>query len=199
MDYKNVNDYEMLYLIGEDKDESYDIMYQKYLPIIKKIASKYSSLVQQLGMEYQDLIQEGFLGLNSAIVRYREDMGTLFYTFACVCIERHINSFCYRLSAKKHSVLNNSISDDKYSCYYIRDNSFFSNYFTSSNKELEEIIFDKYYSLDLDTRCVFELRYNGFSYREISQLLDISVSKVDSKLSKARRFLKKVLEKYELN
>ena len=57
MDYKNVNDYEMLYLIGEDKDESYDIMYQKYLPIIKKIASKYSSLVQQLGMEYQDLIQ----------------------------------------------------------------------------------------------------------------------------------------------
>ena len=45
-------------------------------------------------------------------------------------------------------------------------------------------------SLDLDTSCVFELRFNGFSYREISQLLDISISSVDSKLSRARRFMK---------
>ena len=47
------------------------------------------------------------------------------------------------------------------------------------------------YSFDLITRCVFELRFNGFSYLEISQLLEISVSTVDSRLSKARKIMQR--------
>ena len=42
---------------------------------------------------------------------------------------------------------------------------------------------------DIEYSSVFELRYNGFSYKEISRLLDITVSTVDGRLSKIRRYL----------
>ena len=40
MDYKNINDYEVLYRIEEKDDYAEDIMYKKYFPIIRGIASK---------------------------------------------------------------------------------------------------------------------------------------------------------------
>ena len=95
MDYKDINDYEILYMINEDKDGSYDILYRKYLPIIKSIASKYVLLVSQVGGEYQDLIQEGFLGLNNAIVSYYDSMNTL---FLYLCDYMHTEADLYLLS-----------------------------------------------------------------------------------------------------
>ena len=62
--------------------------------------------------------------------------------------------------------------------------------------ELQEVLLENLYLLNLDTRCVFLLRFHGFSYMEISKLLDISLSMVDAQLSKARRFMKKRLESY---
>ena len=56
-----MNDYEVLYLISEDMDVSYDILYQKYLPIIKSLAKKYFRFASLHGGEYQDLIQEGYI------------------------------------------------------------------------------------------------------------------------------------------
>lgn len=95
-----MNDYEVLYLISEDMDVSYDILYQKYLPIIKSLAKKYFRFVSLHGGEYQDLIQEGYIGLNSAIVNYRDDINTMFYTYASICIERHMRTYCRSLSAQ---------------------------------------------------------------------------------------------------
>ena len=198
MNYKTVNDYEVLYLISEDMDVSYDILYQKYLPIIKSLAKKYFRFASLHGGEYQDLIQEGYIGLNSAIVNYRDDINTMFYTYASICIERHMRTYCRSLSAQKHQILNSSFLDEEYSSNIIPD-SYFGTFFQSFSKDLTYELFLSSYTLDLDTRCVFELRYNGFSYKEIAQLLDLKLSSVESKISKARRFFKKVVEKYNLN
>lgn len=199
MNYKTVNDYEMLYLVSEDKDMSYDILCRKYLPIIKSVANKYFSFAKQRGAEYQDLIQEGYIGLNSAIVNYRSDLEVIFYTYASLCVERHIRTYCRSLSALKHQILNSSFPDDGYSSNIISDESYFGNFFKSSSRELLKKLFFSTYSFDLDTRCVFELRYNGFTYKEISILLDLSLSSVETKFSKARKNLKKVFENYNLN
>ena len=199
MNYKNINDYEVLYFASEDMDTSYDILSQKYSPIIKSIAKRYASFVQHHGGEYQDLIQEGYLGLNQAIISYQDHLNTIFYTYACICIERNMNTYCRSLGAKKHQVLNHCLPDDNYSCSCVEDTSFSGTFYKSSSKDLLKTIFSKLYFLDLDTRCVFLLKYNGFTYREISQLLAISLSTVDSKIAKARNYLKKCLENYELN
>ncbi len=199
MDYRTVNDYEVLYLVSEDTDTSYDILYQKYSPIIKSIANKYFKFACQLGAEYQDLLQEGYIGLNSAIVSYRDDMDAIFYTYATICIERHIRTYCRSLSALKHQVLNSSFPDDEYSSNVVPDKSYFGNFFQSTSQELLEQFFCYSYTLDLDSRCVFELRYNGFTYKEIAQLLDLKLSSVESKFFKIRKNLKNILENYNLN
>lgn len=199
MDYKNVNDYEILYLVSEDMDVSYDILYQKYLPIIKSIASKYFNFASRYGAEYQDLIQEGYIGLNSAIVNYRNDNSTIFYTFATICIERAVRTYCRSLSALKHQTLNFAVSDSECSLNIIADQSFFGSFFRTTSKELADIIFLSSYMLDLDTRCVFEMRYNGFTNQEIAKLLDLTLSSVESRICKARKFFKKIIENYNLN
>ena len=191
MNYKNINDYEILYLVSEDKDSNYDILFQKYLPIIKSISSKYFPFASSHGAEYQDLVQEGFLALNNAITTYKDNEKTIFYTYACVCIERHLVTYCRSLASQKHQILNVAIPEDLYSYNLIKDNSEISNFFEFHPMELYSFIRKVMYSFDLITRCVFELRFNGFSYLEISQLLEISVSTVDSRLSKARKIMQR--------
>ena len=52
---------------------------------------------------------------------------------------------------------------------------------------------------DLTQSCIFELRYNGFSYKEISKLLDISLNVIDGSLYKIRKALREYLVKEEFN
>ena len=114
-------------------DVSYDILYQKYLPIIKSLAKKYFRFASLHGGEYQDLIQEGYIGLNSAIVNYRDDINTMFYTYASICIERHMRTYCRSLSAQKHQILNSSFLDEEYSSNIIPDSSYFGTFLLFSS------------------------------------------------------------------
>ena len=51
--------------------------------------------------------------------------------------------------------------------------------------------------LPFDLSVIFELRTNGFSYREISYLLDIPSSTVEFRSRKIKLYLKKFLKKLE--
>ena len=55
------------------------------------------------------------------------------------------------------------------------------------NQKLNQLRLD----LDKDTSAVFELRCNGFSYKEIAKLLDISYDKVGRYLKNIRIEMKK--------
>lgn len=101
MDYKKVNDYEVMYMISENDDASRELLFKKYLPIVSKISSKYLAFAKKLGIEFDDLLQEGMIALNSAISNFDDSNGVLFYTYASVCIERHIITYCKRANNKK--------------------------------------------------------------------------------------------------
>ena len=47
MNYKDVNDYEMLYLIGEKDEEAEKTLFGKYRNLILKIAPKYLPFVKR--------------------------------------------------------------------------------------------------------------------------------------------------------
>lgn len=193
MEYKKVNDYELMYMIRERDDVSFDIMFKKYSPVIKRIALKYYDFAKKRGSELEDLIQEGMIALNRGITSYDENSGVLFYTYACLCIERHIITYCRNIDSYRHAALNYSTDDA--ALFSIKDDSSF-NY----GSLVEDDIRDKfvYYKNLLDFKCsnVFELRYNGFSYKEISQLLDIPVSTVDGRLCKVRKILRENQENF---
>lgn len=187
MDYKYVNDYELIYMIRENDEDTSEFLYNKYSNVIKKISSKYFLYAKEKGIEFDDLIQEGYIGLSSAINSFRDNMDSSFYTFACLCIERQIRTLCKKVGSNKHEILNQALSKDYDNIVqiYSPDYVSFDNEFIS----MESFIFYKnLFSLKHST--VFELRYNGFSYQEISELLDIPINTVDSRLCKIRKILK---------
>lgn len=189
MDYKKINDYEVVYMVRENDEEAREIIFNKYIPIVRRIASDHLALAKMARIEYEDLEQEGLIALNEAINKYNERSGVLFYTFLCVCVERRILTYCRKMNSSKHYLLNTSL-DDEY-IYSVSDNDVFEAYFNEINLERKFVSFKNLF--DIVESNIFELRYNGFSYKEISKLLDIPVSTIDGKLCKIRRILKETL------
>ena len=189
MDYKKINDYEVVYMVRENDEEAREIIFNKYIPIVRRIASDHLALAKMARIEYEDLVQEGLIALNEAINKYNERSGVLFYTFLCVCVERRILTYCRKMNSSKHYLLNTSL-DDEY-IYSVSDNDVFEAYFNEINLERKFVSFKNLF--DIVESNIFELRYNGFSYKEISKLLDIPVSTIDGKLCKIRIILKETL------
>lgn len=190
MDYKN--DYEIIYMIKENDDNARNIMFEKYMPIVKSIASNYYLAYLNKGADYEDFLQEGMIALNKAINSYNENGGSLFYTYASLCLNRHLITYCRNLSCQKHYSLNTSVRDDTDFLYNDFKN-YVDEYIDEKISQIEFTSIKNMFSLELSS--VLELRYNGFCYWEISQLLDIPISKVDSSLSKIRRSLHSKKEK----
>lgn len=177
-DYCDLNDYEVIYMIGEKSDDATNLLFEKYKPVVNKIAKEYYQYGKNLGLEYQDFIQEGYLGLNAAIKNYTEDKNCLFYTYANICIRSKLGNLLRCNDTLKNYALNNSIS-------LYSDNDMgkdLIDYISDPNQISPDIEFDKkefisklnkiIYDLDIDKAAVLELKYNGFTNQEIAKLLD---------------------------
>lgn len=187
MEYKDLDDYELVYRIRENDIEAENLMISKYEPVLNKMAKKYLGIVENVGADIDDLMQEGRIALIKAVDTFDFKKDLLFYTYMSVCVERHCISYCRSLASKKYSPLNYSLAEDSfiyikdssYNPEYIFDDSMYENSFLSYIRNNFEII----------DSSIFELRYNGFTYKEISSLLDLPVSKIDNRLCKMRRIL----------
>lgn len=187
MNYGNLNDYEILYRVRENDDSAVELMIVKYEPVILSICKKYLNIAKSHGAEMCDLIQEGRIAVIKALNSFDENNKAIFYTYVSLCINRHLISYCRTLSTVKNAALNYSVNDEE--LYDLGDwNHDPSN--VINNLELERKFVDFKYNLDFRDSIIFELRYNGFSYKEIGILLDISYSVVDSRLCKIRKVLR---------
>ena len=194
MDYRNYNDYELIYMIRENDDDSSNILLEKYRPIIISLVNKHYQKNINNSYDFEDYYQEAILAFYKAIDDYDSTKEVLFYTFVSVCIERSLISFSRRISSTKENIYNNYIPID-YISYLIEDkekNIEDINRF----KEIEEIYKDIIYNSTLEIGSILELKYNGFGYREISNLLDIPISSIEFKIRKVKRILKFKLTQY---
>ena len=112
MDYRDINDYEQLYLVAENDDEAEEVIFRKYKPIIYAIADKYYNYFKFRGIDKDDLVQEGYVGLSNAIKSYKDNQSALFYTFSSICINRQIRGYCRQFLSTKNEILNNAYSFD---------------------------------------------------------------------------------------
>ena len=104
MEYRDFNDYELVYYIHEGNEDANNILIKKYEPLINKIAHRMLPYCKNSGLEIEDLVQEGMIGLNHAIEKYQEQENTLFYTYAKKCIERKIISVVVASNRSKNKV-----------------------------------------------------------------------------------------------
>lgn len=190
MDYKKYNDYELLYMVREKDDFSGDVLYQKYQPLISKIASDYYNRFQFYGYDFEDFCQEGNIAFQKAVLCYDEFKNNKFYTFALVCIHRRLLSFCRKISNTKKNIPNfEFINIDD--CVVADEKSEISSFF--HNLEIDEYCHKTILNTDFDVSSVFELKKNGFTLHEIEILLDIPISSVEYRYRCAKNYLQKLI------
>lgn len=193
MNYKNYNDYELIYMVRENDDNSYDILYNKYIPIIKNIAKNYYKKFYGYGFDYDDFIQEANIAFQIALKSFDESKNVLFYTYVSTCIQRKMISFCKKISCSKRYVpVDNYIEFDEGLICDESKNVYDDVYTNHLFSIVKNILFD----LNIEDSCVFELWFNNFSYPEISTLLNLPIRTVQFKSHRIRKIFKKKMYNY---
>ena len=196
MDYKELNDYELVYQVRENDEVAYNLLIKKYSNLIRMISKKYLKKYKYLGLEYDDIYQEGMMGIIKALNDYNTD-DTVFYTYASLCAKREINKLIKSQTRKKRMVLNESISINR--CVNNDQDLFLEEVIPSKydlEKEYEyydtyQRIMDARFDLDLIDSSILELKINGFSVREIAKLLELTYKTVSYRIQRIRKRLLK--------
>lgn len=198
---KYYNDYELIYLIDENDEIAKDILKRKYAPLIYEKSKEYYQRNHSdiPSFSFDELISLGNTVLLRAAMTYNEKANALFYTYFLTCISREFSLYKRGLLAKKNQILYSFPEDiNSYEVNdYIKEEVKWDNDPSKiyEENELFEFIKEYMYKLEGYDRKVFELRYNGFKYREIGELLELSTSTVSKIVEKLKKNLQHELQK----
>ena len=179
MDYKELNDNELVYLCAESNEEAANLLVSKYKNCILATLKEYLKEYNIVGVEVADLYQEGLIGLVHAINTFDKDRDVTFYTYANTCIKKSLMSAIRQTFRMKNRILNNSYSldnlilDSNYSFYELcRDYRNDPDIVISETEEENEVITDIKSKLSKNELAVFELKLKGLTNKEIADLID---------------------------
>lgn len=199
MNYHDFNDYELLSYIAEGNEEANTLLYKKYEPFIIAKAKKMASTCSSLGIDISDFIQEGMLGFSQAIHKFDENRDTQFYTLARKCVESKMLSLIFASKRQKHRILNESLSieleEENFSLEKILgDNRGNPEIIVLNKQEQSELITKIKNHLTDYEKKVFDLKYNGFDYKEIASILEKQPKSIDNTLQRVRMKARECIE-----
>ncbi len=171
--------------------EAMDLIIEKFYPMVVRIASQFYAP----WAEFDDIVQNGLIGLIKAIFYY-EPSKSSFSTFAWRSIESEVKTFITYQNRKKNKMLSDSTSmdsiyddvDDEQIDYFVADTSTTTNVVRNTILSIvhEEIL----ESLKEDEVKIFELWLDGYSYKEIEELVGVNFKKVDNTIQKVKRIIR---------
>ncbi len=189
--YDSMTDEELLALASSGDLQAEEMMIRRYSRVVRSLARPFFLT----GGDQEDLLQEGMLGLLSAIRGYDAGKNASFRTFAMLCIRRRL------ISAVRDSVGTQNVSLDD--CLSLESSLF--DELSSRNDNMrgpEELLIDreeaqKRYQSLLQRLSAFEqsvLRcfLRGMSYREIAKTTKSSEKAVDNAVQRIRRKFQKL-------
>lgn len=94
MNYKNINDYELVYQIRESDEEAYNTLFDKYSFLVKRLAYEYYYKNENIGIEIEDLCQEGYFAISVALKDYDQDNSLL---YLCFVVYKKRNGTLYKV------------------------------------------------------------------------------------------------------
>ena len=175
--YRDLNDYEILYMVCEKSENDFEILLTKYKPLIYKIVKNYVKTFKKFGFELEDLMQIGYITLFKSAKLYDIYNPVIFYSYFKKSLIKNIASY-YRLNtSNKKQVLNKALSyDNEINNTNISYLELMPSDIIENDYSKELIIFKN--SMPISLSWVFELFYNGYTKEEISVLLDENLEKV---------------------
>jgi len=201
MDYKSLNDNELVYLCCDNNEEATTLLIDKYRNCILKTLKEYLKEYDIRGMEVADLYQEGLIGLIHAIKTFDPKKDITFYTYANACIKNSIISAMRQSFRKKNNILNNSYSldnliEDSNSSFYeiFKDENSDPSTLIIDHEEVNDIISRIKEKLSVSEKEIFELRLKGLSNSEISVLLDKDRKNIENTMYRINKKYKEFLK-----
>ena len=200
MNYDDINDFELLDYISENNDDAHNAIFEKYRPLIYDRATKLLSYCRNYGASLDDLVQEGMIGLNDAINKYDNTYENIFYTYALKCINSRIISYIVKLGRNKNKTLNESIIvdfDDRsnYIDMKLIDNSLDPENILINQENEREILNVIDNVLNNNEKQIVNLKINGFSYKEIADIVGEPVKKIDNVITRAKQKIREALNR----
>ena len=179
-----MNDYEILYMICEGEESNFEILVNKYKPLIYNEVKEYLKFFKKFGYDLDDLMQLGYITLYKTSKKYDIYNQTMFYTYFKKALENMIVSNIRINRTNKKEVLNKALSYDE--CISNTEISYIEVFASKENKDLErELILFKN-SMPAMESYIFEMFYNGYSKKEMSILLDEDIREIRRKFMKIK-------------
>lgn len=162
---------------------------------VTEIITVYTGMVKALAAKYafnpsdaDDFMQEGFLGLLSAIRTYSPDKEVKFSTYAAKCIQNKILTALAK--CRRHN-------DNENIFEYAKEiQTDFENpeKIVASRFEAQEIYDKLHNNLSQFERDVFIMFLNGYSYDRMANELNVSKKAIDNAVQRGRNKLKTLLK-----
>ena len=153
-----------------------------YKPLVSKIARRF----EFVGGELDDLVQEGMIGLYSAIKSFDNTKDASFKTFATLCITRKMQSAIRHQNTDKNKIFLDLFDIDAFEGFDIPSDK--------ENPERTAISKENYdyINKEIDDRLsdfekqILRLYLDGLSYDKIAEECKVSKKSVDNALSRLR-------------
>ena len=200
MDYKELNDNELVYLCQENNEDASKLLIDKYKPCIDNIIHDYIKNYHVVGIEKADLYQECLIGLIHAINSFNDSKDVTFYTYANACIKSTLVSALRQSFRKKNKPLNNSYSldnliDESNNSFYdiLRDEKSDPNDLLLQREETIELINKLKEKLSKNEYKIFEYKVKGLSNIEIAKLLNNDKKYIENTIFRINKKYKELL------
>ncbi len=183
--YSKFTDEELIKKYQDGDQAILNYICEKYKPLVLKTSKKYFLV----GGENEDLIQEGMIGLFSAIGDYDIDSEVTFYHFAKLCIDRQMIKAIEASNRKKHSPLNTYVSiyddegDELEEPAYAADDPADMIIEAEENSDLIDRLKLALSSME---RQVFDLYMQDLDYKEIAAVLGKTEKSIDNTLTRIK-------------
>ena len=176
------NESQLIFDAKQGNSLAFEKLVLHYLGLINRLSNEYRAE----GYDREDFIQEGCVALLSAVKSYDKDKNSSFKNYAMLCIKNRFLTIVRQSKSEKKLPMEAKVSIDDVE---ITDNGnnpesllLYQERLASLKEKAKEVLSKREYS-------VFMLYIEGYSYKEISNNLKITVKAVDNALSRAKKKL----------
>ncbi|KAF0226012.1 MAG: RNA polymerase sporulation-specific sigma factor [Erysipelotrichaceae bacterium] len=194
----SVSDYELIYYVRQNDEESQALLILRYHRTIWAIIHALVPSPRPAYIDLDDLYQEGMIGLLEAVNNYKENREASFGTFARVCVEREIRSLLRKYRSGSYSLLSmamsldmsvseddNVVLMDTVACTKSEFDPVYATYVSWAHDQIPLIK----KTLNDSEWKVYQMHSLGYSYKEISKKVSCSEKDVDNILQKIKKKL----------
>lgn len=189
------NDYELVFLAQEKDEIASEMLYSKYEDFINNKAKKNYYILKKYGLELEDIKQEVIIGFEKAINDFDQDNEACFFTFANMCVDRHLHTIMKKYTGYRNKILNDAFcidEDDEYSLLDIVGDNNTPEYCLFEKDDADNLFNKIDNELTFSESIVFKLKLDGYDYKEISDVLDVKIKSVYNYIRKIKLKVKRI-------